>query len=662
MSYFDLPRVHFGGQFQASPSTLNNTPNNYAEANWTREKTELYWAPDGDGIFDLFECTVTSVVTSDPGTPVDPLQGLPVIAAYTKAPPKIVDLDPMQQNVSELWGMLMQFGDPGGAFVRGVFEPISFNGIWGVAQGLEAPHSSASGSAVFQTMLTSLVWNAGGSTVLEALQAASPDRLSLNMVVKSHNNIPDTYLFDDATYAAMGQSPNDVPSEVIDQLRVLSRYRMMSDDTAGLLPTSAYVTYQLRQLLGEQVAKQYIDTVLAVTRQPYSETGSRMPTDFNFGQIVGSLGPAAADEPTYVVPARTLAPPATTNDKTGVLTPQGPCWWAQAKLHRNADGTGRLTLNLGNSLPVEFPGTTIWAKQLGTLSLAYESPPGSGTYVTLAESIDYGDAGGLMTHRAGVVDIDLTAEQASAVASAPLVLRGTEAQAILLQENPEGLSARADQFVFRMNPGMPGGDSAQVDVHVRKFGEVAGTEGLQVELAKMSPKTAANYTVNTLGTSGTKGIENLSVPEGALEIGGSPAPVRDGVASFQLTAADPGNPRGYLDGNVYFARYSLTPGVPGYFQDPNDIVSAQVYEHTTLDGPPTWTGGISTILSQFGRLYPIMAAFDLGDYDTVVRNATAIRGVLARDIADPLHMPVTRDLSESRRALVLAWIDAGTPR
>ncbi len=303
MSYLDLPRVHFGGIFQASPSTLNNTPNNYDPTNWTPKLTELYWAPNSDGILDLVDCKVSAVI-GKAGTPSgDSLTGRQVFASYTNAPPKLVDLDPMQQNTSELWGLLLQIGDPAGPFVRGTFEPISFNGIWGNAQGQSAPRSSASGSAVYQSSLTNLVWNAGDSAVLKALQEQSPQRLSVRMVVNAHNNAPQNYLFDTATFNAMSSA--GVPESVVDQLQVLADYKQqMTDCKSGLIPTSSYVNFQLRQLLGQQVAQQYGAAILQATQQTYTPA---TPYNFNHGQIVGTVGPAAAGEPTYFVPARVLA-------------------------------------------------------------------------------------------------------------------------------------------------------------------------------------------------------------------------------------------------------------------------------------------------------------------------------------------------------------------
>src|ERR1700755_3109094 len=146
MSYLDRPRFHFSGTFQASPATINNTPNNYNPANYNQntlkpEKIELYWEPKGDSIFNLVNCQVTAAELQSFAS--DPLVGTTVTALYTGSPPKLVDLDPMQQNGSEIWGLMMMFGGFSGPSVQGAFTPIAFTDIWMNSQGANSPRSSA---------------------------------------------------------------------------------------------------------------------------------------------------------------------------------------------------------------------------------------------------------------------------------------------------------------------------------------------------------------------------------------------------------------------------------------------------------------------------------------------------------------------------------------
>jgi hypothetical protein len=682
MSYLDLPRINFSGTFQASPSTINNTPNNYNPDNYNADslvpdKIELYWEPKGDGVFDLINCAVTTI--ESPGTADgDSILGSSVLAVYTGSPPKLVDLDPMQQNGSEIWGLTMMIGDFGGPFVSGTFEPISFHGIWGNSQGQNTPRNSASGSAAYVSTLTNLEWNVGGSEVLQALQAKSPNRLSIRMVVNAHNNGPDQYVFNDQTLQTMADQ--GTPQHVLDGIQSLKDYVMNVDSAGnpdppgsrGIIPTVQYVNYLLVQLLGQSTADQYSQAIIDAARLPYQPwvdystppPHSPLPEQplypFNYGKIVGSVGPCGDDEPVHMVPARELGQASTDSPS---------CWWAPAKLDTALPA---LTLDLANSLPVRLPGRPLWTEKLGTLSLAYYTGSGQDKqYTTFVDSIDYASPE-FIDKKAGMLVItDFGQVDPATLKGLPIALRSTVdgTTRTLLEESAQGLSVRADQFLFRMNPGMtttpafPRGETNIIDFHVRKFGEIDGTDGLQLTLHIMSPEEAETYTLGTLGTSGTNGISknNLSVPQGVLSTVPGTVTVQSGKATVTIQGSDPGNPRGYVDGQVYFIRYAFTLPVDGYNGDPNDIVSIQIYQQNPIAGTPTWNNGIGAILRQYGMLYPIMGRFGLWTYEGVKTNHEKIERVLRTDMSLPLHMPATRDMSTIRCQLILDWFAAGMP-
>jgi len=694
MSYLDGPRILFAGTFQASPATINNTPNNYNPANYNQntlkpEKIELYWEPKGDSIFNLLNCQVTGVQASTGGS--DPLVGSQVAALYTSSPPKLVDLDPMQQNGSEIWGMTVMLGAFGGAYVQGAFTPVAFNGIWGNSQGPNTPRNSASGAAVYQSTLTNLTWNAGSSAVLQRLQAISPNRLSIRLVVSAHNNAPQLYAFTAATFSTM--SAQGIPGTVLTKIEPLKAYYMNLGsnnlpENQGEIPTIEYVNYLLAQLLDQGEISEYGPAILGITKLPYEpwidySTQQPLPEqplfDFNYGKVVGAVGPCLDDEPAFVVPARTLAPiPAPQRQTTPVVPPSPPTpagWWAQAKLDLAATPPS-LTLDLANSLPVRLPGRPLWQEQLGTLSLAYYTRTGSSTqYTPIVPSIDYADPAFIDQQSGILVVTDFGGVDPAALAGRPLaVLRTTTVGGVattvpFLEECVDGWSLRADRFIYRMNPGLPTtptfaqGETNVVDFYVRKFGQIAGTSAARIGLAVMTPSEASNYTLSTLGTSGTRGIDerNLSVPQGKLTFSATPLAVQDGKASVTIRGLDPGNPRGYVDGQVYFNTYNFVPPVAGFYQDPNDLVSVQIYQQHPVTGQPSWVNGIGDVLRQYGMLYPIMGQFQLWTYQGVCENREKIQRVLGLDISQPLHMPASRDLSAIRAQLVLGWFAAGMP-
>jgi len=379
----------------------------------------------------------------------------------------------------------------------------------------------------------------------------------------------------------------------------------------------------------------------------------------------------------YAVPARTLAPsPAPQRQTTSTPPPQLPPpagWWAQAKLDLDS-APPSLTIDLANSLPVQMPGRPPWKDTIGTLSLAYYTGSGADkTYTTIVESIDYANPDFIDKRSGMLVVTNFGAVDPRSLANLPLAILSTTTVGgqpkPFLEESSEGLSLRADQFIFRMNPGMqttpafPRGETNTVDFYVRKFGRVEGTEGLKIGLHVLDPSEASYYTLSTLGTSGTNGINenNLSTPTGKLCFSSDLLEVSGGKATVTITGTDPGNPRGYIDGQVYFGTYDFSPPVADFHQDPNDIISAQIYQQTPITGVPTWTNGIGDILRQYGMLYPIMGLFQLWTYEGVVTNRDKIQRVLTADISQPVHMPVSRDLSTIRCNLFVDWFNAGMP-
>lgn len=698
MSYLGYPRLHFSGGFLADVSTINNTPNNYDTKNSKIEDLELYWNPNGTGIFDLTDCVVTKVVYG-PGdeadTPEkDPIIGQTVAAVYSKAPAKLVDLDPDQQNVSEIWGLTMQVAGSGASpqsipnFLRGDFVDVSFNAIW--QQSKKGPPSSASGSAVYQSQLKNISWDKNSkprSRFLTALNKVSAEQLSVNFVVNAHNNSPINYAFNASTFAALNKPPYSIPNEILKKLKPLNSYIQNLTDcktenkkNRGIVPTESYVSHEVNRLLGQVHADKYLNDILAVTLQPYDH--DVMPTVFPSGLVTGTIGPQQDPQPVHYTPSRTMAP----YGKSSI------CYFAPF-ITSSVNGETTITLNFGNALATNKPGYDISKDKLGKLTLVYFNQNKSQgislkNAVTICELPD--DLSSVMINRAGILDMFInnylhthedSVEQVNAdILSMPLGLLGDVKgnRSIWLAENVLGFNVRADKFVFRMNPGIkttdkqPRGDSSEVFFYVTKFGQPVSNVSLQISL--LSKKDAIHYTNGTLGTSGTRGIGNLSVPPDALTLKDENSyskemdkviisTDKEGIARLKLIASDPGSQRADqgLDGQVYFIKYNFSdPKISKSFtQDINDLISVHIYSDPKNPLKPSWDNCIKKILSQYSKLYPIMGRFQLDNYQSVYENRIAIRTVLTKPMEDALHMPVIRDLSIQNRNTIVEWINNG---
>ncbi len=677
MSYLDYPRVHFSGSFRADPSTINNVPNNYNPEVYPSpnalDKVELYWNPFGSGSFTLKDCTVarieyspTDCATTKDEDPIigQPVTSVPHSGGHYLPGGAIVDLDPMQQNVSEIWGLQMQIGGDD-TCIKGDFTPVSFNGIWIQCQGPTAPRSSASGSAVYQTQLTGISitdTQASKSKFLGMLQGQTS--LSINMVVNAHNNAPDTYAFNANTFAQM--QSKGVSTDVLNKLEPLGRLFMLYDrnpdgsaktnpdgvaipQDLGIVPSRSFVDFMIKQLLTAEEYNASYEAVYGAATIPYQPI---TPYAFTYGGIYGTVGQIEADAPAYFVPSRMMAP----TQKLGI-SPMSPLYYAPFTFDESSK---LVTLNLGNSISTITPGTAVYSSSLGDLWLV--KFPNGEVNVNNAQKlaqIPYTDTD-LITKKAGFFTYQAT-EDLSATPLGIMSVTGSvdsftdaSSKRILLAENAEGYYLRANQFVFRMNPGKTAGtetDATTAQIYALKFGKPV-PDGTQIELTLKTEAEAEKYTAQTPGESGSLGIKKLSIPQDALKIANTTVGTVNGVATFDISCTDPGNPRSYVNGQVYFVNYNFADASISSTinQDPNDLLSIQVYsQNSAEEAVPT--------LQKFGRLYKVMSFLTSEEKINSLDYRNLIKTFINKPMESINHMPLTRDMSDAERAEITAYID-----
>ena len=121
-----------------------------------------------------------------------------------------------------------------------------------------------------------------------------------------------------------------------------------------------------------------------------------------------------------------------------------------------------------------------------------------------------------------------------------------------------------------------------------------------------------------------------------------------GRTVLTVTAHDPGNPRGAIDGQLFGLRLQFGDG-PQQAPDLCDLISLLVSDAYDPDPPITWHAHIRPIFTQYAHLYPVMDDFlDLADYEAVCANRELLAYAFDLDVTDPNSMPVTRDLSSGQ--------------
>ena len=592
MSYLDAPRLHFTGWFQADVSTINNDVRFYDNASFVPEYQQLNqngsWNPEGTGIFRFLDCSVTGAALGGRrliAPSEDPVIGLLVENADRRAPGKLVDLDPQQQMVSEIWGMQLRLLDAKRReLLRGDYVPGPFCNLWkrqqtGVAQDQQL-------AANYQSVLDGVVWNdAIDSPLLRALHAASEDGLlSICFNVYGYGR--------DAT---------------------IPRYTM--------------------------------------------------------GHVVGTIGPYRRGEPRHFVAGRQMI----ADTSASLTVPAGGVYNVQGRYDTER---AVLTLDLGNTFPIESADSGLLDVGRILVGVLRENPPAALTTVAARKvaiigEVPYRDPD-WYSRTAGVQSFDLgqQSEAATLLADHPLVLltpvAGSPAYSVRLQESIDGLYVRADQFVFRLDPGQ----TDPVEFYATRFGAPLAEAGIALTpTAGLMGGSGGGATISP-PTRPHAPIPKIGLPADVFTFPDSVQTDADGRASvpLHLEPAGPGRPRGYIGGQLYGVAYQLDRQPPGYVPCPFNYVSVLAFDAKAVPRAPTWYDDIQPLFAQYGNLYPIMSRYvvDLNDYESVCTRVQALQLAFALPRRDANHMPVTRDLGAGDRDTILRWLTApgadGKPR
>jgi hypothetical protein len=382
--------------------------------------------------------------------------------------------------------------------------------------------------------------------------------------------------------------------------------------------------------------------------------GNNTSPQFTMGRIAGSIGPSSSKEPKHFVLGRQLFPSTLPqNLQPGQVQ---NCNFATALVNEKLK---QVVLDFGNALQFKTGGLVNETRDLhlviNTSSTVSES------YVDIGK-INYSDPDWYMG-TSGICTFGLTDEQLSLANQYPLAivalvttpndvftLQTTTTYSFVYNECVKYVCA--DKFVFRLDPN----DKCKVHFYATNLGKPYADAIIQFE----------DNTANILGPN-----PNAPVPVPTPPVVGVPAiayfsgkkPVEitsdiNGKATLQFTAPNPGNPREYIDGQVYAISYNLSTQT---FADCNQssFVSLQIYSGATAsEMVPDWDNFIQPIMQQYANLYPLMSkgVFNLADKTVFENNAQILKLVFDKNPHDPNYMPATRDLSGYKRTVILSYL------
>jgi hypothetical protein len=199
MSYLNPVRLHFMGKFQAAPSTVNNDPVHFDNETFLPSYQERqvssgppsagWWNPQGDATWRLIDCGITTAwIGGDiPAPKDDAIYSCLVADSDRTVAAKLVDLDPEQQLVSEIWGMQVRIcRQDGTTLLRSHYKTTAFADIWDRAG---SGGGDIGAGAMYQSVLHDLEWgDIGDSAFLQALRRSAHDGLlSIKFNVDGYN-------------------------------------------------------------------------------------------------------------------------------------------------------------------------------------------------------------------------------------------------------------------------------------------------------------------------------------------------------------------------------------------------------------------------------------------------------------------------------------------
>ncbi|NSL87302.1 hypothetical protein [Chitinophaga solisilvae] len=372
---------------------------------------------------------------------------------------------------------------------------------------------------------------------------------------------------------------------------------------------------------------------------------------FTIGKIIGTLGPWIEGEPEQFVPGRRLFGISNVGADTNPAIPFNYSNFIVEEEHK------RLLLDLGGSFPVaDTQGNIdpIYLK-LGVAKAAFNQPVSTAPLlITPAEYLEIGVISnthqpGWLLKTGGVVSFQLSQPVFQLLKDHQLLLIGKTPEGqerVIARESVGGYLLRADAHVFRLDPG----DEERSKIYAYRWGK-------PLPQAKISLVLQPPVPIDIFSDPTLQGpIPLTGTPPEALLFPAELTTNNKGFARITIGGNDPGSPRGYVDGQVYYLNYSLAE-VPVQDKYPFDQFHVHLRDEFDIPQNPAWQD-IAYTLKQYGNLFPLMSRFivDLGSEEAVKKRRDILLFAFTRKIKDPNYMPVTRDLSAAKRKTIVKWL------
>ena len=592
------PRIHFAGRFYTNTNTINNERLNFLLSTINSSNVIVSWNPHGTNEWAFIDCYVTSAV--------DENESGEVVTITSADIDPVVGL-PLINNPDTSLPKLVDL-DP---------DHQTVPTIWGMALGVNwDPTSSSQENAFIADFVPSVI---ASDLWLRQIPFSDPAQQPIGSRSSSR--------LENVTWSS------SISSTVLKKMKDLSQGGSLS-----------------------------------ISLSLYNYTRSSKEDLWMYGSVVGSIGVVVGNESLSFPEDRVMT---FTEDPPIDIPEHKPCHdaehgqWMMTAYFDVRETV--LAVNFGNTFKIDQNGSLcdLFPFYLGVLTR--NDGISTSDAVEIISAIDQ-TAPAWYTTTAGIQEFRLTNHQKEMVDNSSVVVvmlqsppdngnsdvkqlypicdtSTTSAHAemcvhIILKENPCFVSPM-DYFVFRLE----NADTTVLQMKYREYGQVV-----------------ANATVALISNG-----PNDKPTDTDLQYNRTMTTDSNGIATFHFVAGDIGEPRENLkiDGQVFTFEYCAeTCSIDKRYkcEDTNigNVVSLLIWSSIDYEKPYFWDTHVQPILSQYEQMYPAMGdILKLGDYDDVTKphNIHLLNISLSLDISHPSHMPVTRDLSPTKRDMILEWLN-----
>lgn len=602
MSYLQTPRLVFSGDFYADVSTVNNDPKHYDNANFKPSyqlpgagTTNGWWNPEGGAIFDFRDCAVKQYELTD-GTIVC-------------------------SERDELIGQLVR-----GAQGRTTGKMVDLDPDQQMCSELWAVNLHISNAAGDLLLSGEIVTT--GFRDLQQRQFTSTDYQQLTDEINDDSALEH---FAERT-AILSKNPSDTS--------FLESMKSQTQDvpyTQNGQPLGAPWASVLKNVVwGEKAAnhpffKELKETTqgdkVSINLNGFGYYYAHKDDRFSLGRVIGAIGPWSEQDPLTFAPARRLLS----------INSKGMFGFSNFYLEEDKR---RLTFDLGGSFPIANSLGNILFDQELYMGVSCQAVDNKRTF-TVTEGEDFSMIGPVnykggtnwLLNTGGFVSFnDLSDELLSQLSGQQVLLMTKNDRGeyrVLARESIGGYFARADNFVQRIDSD----ETKSVNIYAYQWGKPISND-LVISAPSSNPENGLSYSTSFKTDDCGKFV-------------------------LDITGNQIGTPRDYIDGQIYKPEISHADASQNDDLEYSALINVHLRSYFEVPDNPTWSD-IEYTMTQYSNLYPIMSKYlvDLKDPEAVKKFKGALMYAFSLPLEDPVHMPVTRDLSAAKRDTILKWLKA----